>query len=129
MVKASKRNSELMEEANKVWPLDRYDKEGRLEHDRLTEKKKKIKPSQYDKWPALDKYLWETHFPKMQKQLSRQETDRAVEEEARSAEEGARAARLARLAAKRAQPADKSADDTDSDVFQRREVLICISIC
>jgi len=126
----SKRHpNKLKEEANRVWPLARYDKEGRLEHDRLTKLKETIKAREYDTWPALDKYLWETHFPSMQKQLARQERERAVKEDARSAEEGARAARLARLAEKRAQPADKSADDTDSEVFQRREVLICISIC
>jgi hypothetical protein len=127
MGKPSKRNNVLMEEANRVWPLARYDKEGRHEHKRLNEIKLTCKQSEYDRWKPLDKYLWETHFPNMQKQLIRQERDRAVEEDARSAEEGARAARLARLAAKQAQPADKSADD--SEVFQRREVLICISIC
>ena len=91
---------DIIDEANKLWPLSKYDKEGRHVHEKLKEKKLKCKRSEYEKWTHLDRYLVEKHFANMQRLFLRQEKERLAEEDEQNAEEEARTARLSRLTAK-----------------------------
>ena len=108
---------EMIDEANKMWPVTRYDTEGRVEHDTLRIAKGRCKTSEYNRWPAMRKYLLETHFPNMQRLFIRQEKERAIEEDQQTAAEEAREARLAKLAGNKTQ--EKDPDET----FQRRTVM------
>jgi hypothetical protein len=107
----------MIDEANKMWPVTRYDTEGRAEHDKLRNAKVICKTGEYNKWPPMRKYLLETHFPNMQRLFIRQEKERANEEDQQTAVEEAREARLAKLAGNKTQ--EKDSDET----FQRRTVM------
>ena len=113
----TKPTQEMIDEANKQWPVSRYDKEGRIEHEKLRTAKDKCKTGEYNKWPAMKRYLLEMHFPKMQKLFIRQEKERATEEDQQTAAEEAREGRLAKLAGNRTR--EKDSEET----YQRRTVV------
>lgn len=112
----------IIEQANEVWPLSRYDTEGRAMFDKLSAAKNKS-PKEFKKWTPLDQYLVLTHFPEMRKQFAKQGRDREKEEEEKAAVNQAREARLERhsSSSKRAQSA--AAETGVDETFQRREVI------
>ena len=129
-VKMSKRTQEVIDEANRLWPVSRYDKEGRSHHDKLITAKLNTSDSKFKKWSALDQYLVLTHFPEMRKQFGRQEKDRASEEDEQNAVDLAREARLAKRTSTATEKRAQSASENHSDeIFQRQEVINVNLIC
>jgi hypothetical protein len=118
----SKPSQDVVDKANKLWPLSRYDKEGRAKFDKLSKAKLQVSDSKFKQWNPLDQYLVLTHFPEMRKQFGRQERDRVNEEDEQNVAEMAREARLAKLAERKAQ-SDSLSENHSDETYQRQEVI------